>query len=188
MIVANFLYELVKRRRSIRRFTEQPVEQEKIDMLMQTALLSPTSKNTTAWHFVLVEDKEMLSKLSESREHGSQFASGAALIIVVLADTTLSDVWIEDASIASAFIQLQAEQLGLGSCWIQVRDRMKDDTQTTENYIRALLNVPENLSILNMIALGYSASNTDPEKAAQLIEEKVRKKNLLMDRIHKEKF
>jgi len=186
--MANFLYELVKRRRSIRRFTDQPVEQEKIDMLMQTALLAPTSKNTMAWYFVLIEDKEMLAKLSESRDHGSQFASGAALVIVVLADAAVSGAWIEDASIASAYIQLQAEQLGLGSCWIQVRERMKNETQSTEDYIRELLNIPENLNVLNMIALGYSASNTDPEKAAQIMEEKVHKKNLLIDRFHKEKF
>ena len=186
--MANFLYELVKKRRSIRRFTEQPVEQEKIDMLMQTALLAPSSKNTTAWHFVLVSDKEMLAKLSECRDHGSQFASGAALVIVVLADSSLSNVWIEDASIASAYIQLQAEQLGLGSCWIQVRDRMKNDTQSTEDYIRALLNIPANINVLNMIALGYSASTTDPEKAEQIIAEKVRKKSVLMDKVHMGKF
>jgi nitroreductase len=186
--MANFLYELVKRRKSIRRFTDTVVEQEKIDMLMKTALMAPTSKNSTPWHFILVKDKTMLNKLSESRNHGSQFAGSAALVIVVLADTTLSDVWVEDTSIVSSYIQLQAEELGLGSCWIQVRERIKDDTQTTEEYIRGLLNIPVHLNVLNMIALGYRAGERNPEKEEQMLSEKIHKKNLLMDRIHQEKF
>jgi nitroreductase len=171
-------YELAKNRRSTRKFTAQPVEQEKIDLLMKTALMAPTSKTSNPWHFIVVKNKGMLEKLSESRTMGSQFISGAALAIVVAADTTKSSVWIEDASIASTFIQLQAEAIGLGSCWVQVRDRMKEDTLTTENYIRQLLNIPQEISILNIIALGYKEAERKPHDDEKL----------LIDRIHYDKF
>ena len=177
-IMSNFFYDLVKKRRSIRRFTDQSIEPEKIDLLMKTALMSPTSKSSMPWHFVLVDDKETLQRLSESRTHGSQLIAGAALAIVIVADTNLSTVWIEDASIASTFIQLQAEALGLGSCWVQVRERMKDDVQTTEDYVRQLLNIPEELKVLNIIVLGYKSEERKPHD-----EEK-----LLFNRIHKGKF
>ncbi len=184
----NFFFDLVKKRRSIRRFSDQQIEQEKIDMLMKTALLAPTSKNSTPWHFILVEDQEMLQKLSESRLHGSQFVNRATLAIIVACDTTISEAWVEDAAIVSTYIQLQAENMGLGSCWMQVRERMKDDEQTTENYIRGLLNVPENICILNMIALGYKIEDKTPEKEEQLIMDRIQKKMLLQERIHKETF
>ncbi len=174
----DFFYELAKKRRSIRKFTSQAVEQEKIDLLLRTALMAPTSKTSNPWHFIVVKDKEILEKLSESRTMGSQFIAGATLAIIVTADTTKSSVWIEDASIAATFIQLEAENIGLGSCWVQVRERMKDDTQTTEDYIRQLLNIPQEISILNMIALGYKQDERKPHDEDKL----------LLDRIHYDNF
>ena len=167
------LYNVIKTRRSIRKFTEQAIEKEKIDTIMNAALMSPSSKNTQPWHFVLVDDKAMLARLSESREHGSQLIAGAALAIVVLADEALGSVWIEDASIASAYIQLQAENLGLGSCWVQVRDRMKDETLSAEDYIRGLLDIPKGYKILNIIALGYKDGEKKPHDETTLKREKI---------------
>jgi nitroreductase len=117
----NNFSELITNRRSMRKFTDEELSQEEVVSLMKAALMSPTSKRSNAWRFIVVDDKETLRKLSCCKEHGAAFLAGAALAIVVIADPLASNVWIEDASVASIMIQLQAEDLGLGSCWVQVR-------------------------------------------------------------------
>ena len=128
-------FDLLKTRRSIRKYQPRAVEKEKILKIVQAALMSPASKRSNSWEFVVVEDKNTLEKLAESRPHGSQMLKDAVLGIVVVADTTKSDIWFEDASIASIIIQLQAQDLGLGSCWVQVYNRQKDETITTGDVI-----------------------------------------------------
>lgn len=115
--------ELIKNRRSMRKFTEEELSQEQVVTLLKAALMSPTSKRSNSWQFIAVDDKEILKQLAHCKEQASSFIADAALAIVVIADPLASDVWIEDASIASILIQLQAEDLGLGSCWVQVRER-----------------------------------------------------------------
>ena len=115
--------ELIKTRRSMRKFTEEELTQEQVVALMKAALMAPTSKRSNAWQFIVVDDKETLKKLSFCKEQASQFIADAALAVVVTADPLASDVWIEDASIASIYLQLQAEDMGLGSCWVQLRER-----------------------------------------------------------------
>ena len=110
--------ELLKVRRSMRKFTDEELTQEEVVALMKAALMSPTSKRTNAWQFIMVDDKELLEKLSHCKAQASQFIADAPLAIVVTADPLASDVWIEDASIASIIIQLQAEDMGLGRCLI----------------------------------------------------------------------
>lgn len=109
--------ELIKNRRSMRKFTDEELTQDEVVALMKAALMSPSSKRSNSWQFVVVDDKEKLKELSHCKEQASSFIADAALAIVVMADPLASDVWIEDASIASIMIQLQAEDLGLGSCW-----------------------------------------------------------------------
>lgn len=104
----------------MRKFTAEELTQDEVVTMMKAALMAPTSKRSNAWQFVLVDDKEKLKELSLCKEHASQFIADAALAVVVTADPLLSDVWIEDASIASIYLQLQAEDMGLGSCWVQV--------------------------------------------------------------------
>ena len=108
----NSFSELIKNRRSMRKFTDEELTQEQVVELMKAALMAPTSKRSNAWQFVLVDDKETLKKLSLCKEQASQFIADAALAVVVTADPLASDVWIEDASIASIYLQLQAEDMG----------------------------------------------------------------------------
>ena len=110
--------ELIKNRRSMRKFTDEELTQDQVVTLMKAALMSPSSKRSNSWQFVVIDDKEVLKELSHCKEQASSFIADAALAIVVMADPLASDVWIEDASIASIMIQLQAEDLGLGSCWV----------------------------------------------------------------------
>ena len=85
--------------------------------------MAPTSKSSRPWQFVIVEDAARLEALSKCKETGAMPIAKAPLAIVVAVDVEASDPWIEDAAIAATFIQLQAQDLGLGSVWIQVRDR-----------------------------------------------------------------
>ncbi len=115
----------------------------------------------------------MLEKLSGAKPHGSTFLKDAQLGIVVCADPEKSDVWVEDASIAAIFIQLAATYLELGSCWIQIRERMHDETQTAEAYIGNQLNIPSHLKVESMIAIGYPAESKSPHSRKSLQNEKV---------------
>ena len=171
-------YNLIKSRRSTRKFLDKAVETEKVEQICRAALMSPASKRNNPWEFVVVENKETLKKLSDCRPSSSQLIAGAPLAIVVLADAAKSDVWFEDASIASTIIQLQAEDLGLGSCWVQVYLREKDEDRTAEEYVREVLEIPEKYNILSIIAIGYKAVERSPYDEEKLQYEK----------IHREKF
>ena len=169
----NNLLSLIKKRRSIRKFNNKEIEQEKIEKIIQAALLSPSGHAKYPWQFIVIDDKNLLSRLSFSKMHGSAFLSNAPLGIVVTADQKLSDIWIEDASIASTFIMLTAHWLGLGSCWIQIRKRMHSEAKTAEEYVREILNIPENISVLSIIALGYPDKEKVPKSKNELLYERV---------------
>jgi len=164
---------LVQKRRSIRRYKDKPVEPEKIDRLIEAALRAPSSRGFNPWEFVVVADGVLLEKLSKAKPHGASFLKDASLGIVVCVDPEKCDVWIEDASIASIYIHLAAESMELGSCWIQIRKRMHDQTKTAEQYIRELLNVPENFNVESIIAIGYPAEMKSPHSKEDLQYDKV---------------
>lgn len=164
---------LVQKRRSIREYQDQAVESEKIDRLIEAALRAPSSRGVNPWKFVVVTDRELLGKLSKSKPHGASFLKNAPLGIVVCADLEKSDVWIEDASIASIFIHLAATSLDLGSCWIQIRKRMYDSNKTAAQYIRELLKIPKNLNVESIIGIGYPAEEKPPHSKEDLQYEKV---------------
>jgi nitroreductase len=124
--------------------------------------------------FVVVNDQEMLLKLSNAREHGSQFLQHAALGIVMCADSAKSDVWIEDCSIASILVQMVAQSLGLGSCWIQIRNRMHTGTETAETYIKGMLGIPEHMKILSIISIGHPGEKKKPVAKGELDYQKIR--------------
>ena len=150
---------LAQKRRSIRKYLDKQVEAEKIDSMVEAVLRAPTSRGKNSWEFVVVTDPGLLEKLSNAKPHGANFLKNAALGIVVCANPQISDVWIEDASIASIFIHLAAAALDLGSCWIQIRERKHNDAQTAEAYIAEVLNLPPHLKVGSIIAIGYPAES-----------------------------
>jgi nitroreductase len=154
--------ELLKRTRSTRRFTDEELTQEEVVTLLQSALLSPTSRRLRSWQFIVVDDKSTLLRLSRCKEQSSAFLADAAIAIVVLGDPSVSDVWQEDASIASICVQLQAEDLGLGSCWIQVLERMYSDLETSNDYVHGVLDIPRILQVVSIIAVGHKAEQRAP--------------------------
>lgn len=165
--------ELIKQRRSMRKFTDEELTQEEVVTLLKAALMSPSSKRSNCWLFIAVDDKEILDKLSRCKEMGSSFLKEASLAIVVLADPLASDVWIEDASIASLMIQLQAEDLGLGSCWIQVRERYTATGMSSDEYVHGILGIPLQLQVLSIVAIGHKGMERKPFDESHLQWEKV---------------
>ena len=165
--------DLVRKRRSIRLFKDKDVEEEKVNKIIQAVLMSPSSRNIKPWNFIIVKDREMLNKLSKSKEHGSLFLKNANLGVVVFSDKDQSDVCVEDASIASIYLQLAAESLGLGSCWIQIRKREHNSLQTADEYVSKLLNISDNFEVESIIAIGYPDEERRPYNIKDLDYSKV---------------
>lgn len=157
----------------MRKFTAQELTQEEVVTLLKAALMSPTSKRSNCWQFIVVDDKDILEKLSYCKEASASFIKDAALAIVVTADPMVSDVWIEDASIASIMIQLQAEDLGLGSCWVQVRNRVTANGTPSDEYVREVLDIPLQLQVLSIIAIGHKGMERKPFNEEHLQWEKI---------------
>ena len=153
--------EVIQKRHSVRKYTDQPVDREILDTIISMAETAPSSKNTHSTAFMLVEDKDVLNAISEMRERGSAFVKDAAAAIVVMGDTTRTDIWVENAAISATFIQLAATAMDLGSCWVHVRDRQrfKNDPSKgdAETYLRGLLGIKDDFKVLCVIALGYEA-------------------------------
>ena len=153
------MLDILYNRRSTRKFSDKKVDEEAIHQLLKAALLSPSSKNSQPWEFIVVDEPELLSQLSVSKPHGACLLKHAPLAIVVTGDKTKSDVWIEDCSIASIILQLAAETLGLGSCWVQIHRRYYNDDQTANEFISELLHIPDHLEVLSVVGVGYKAAD-----------------------------
>ncbi len=164
---------LIRKRRSIRKYLSKKVEPEKIEQLIEAALRAPSSRDLKPCRFIVVAKPSTLAELARAKTGGSGFLDGASLAIVVCADTKKSDVWVEDASIASTYLMLAAESLDLGACWIQIRNRMHSDEKTSERYIAELLDIPDNLSVLCIIAIGYPDETKSPHPTEELEYENV---------------
>ena len=149
------MLELLRQRRSIRKFTEGKIEPGKIALLEEALLRCPTSRNNRPWEFVLVDDPQLLRQLTTAKAHGTSFFATAPLAIVVAADPRLSDVWVEDCSIAAIVAQLTAEELGLKSCWAQLRLRPHAEAPSASEYVRQLVGLPEGFEVPMVIAIGY---------------------------------
>jgi nitroreductase len=168
------MIELLRKRRSIRRYTDEPLDRTTVDLLIEALLRAPSSRNINPWEFVVVDDRDLLARLSRAKEHGSDFLKQARLGIVVCADARKSDVWVEDCSIASILVQMTAQSLGLGSCWIQIRKRSHDTETTAEEYIHTTLGLPEHIRILSMISIGHPGERREPLPENELEYRKVR--------------
>lgn len=165
--------KLIINRRSMRKFTDELLTQDQVVTLLKAALMSPSSKRSNGWQFIAVDDKELLRKLSLCKQNGGAFLADAPLGIVIMADPSVSDVWIEDASIASIMIQLQAEAIGLGSCWVQVRNRFTESGLPSDEYVKEVLNIPSQMQVLSIIAVGHKGMQRKPFNEDNLQWEKV---------------
>lgn len=172
------MIEILRNRRSIRKYINQQVEPEKIKLLEEALLRSPSSKSINPWEFIMVDDATIIRQIEQCKPHGTSPLKTSPLAVVVLADETKNDVWIEDCSIASILLQLTAQSLGLASCWVQIRERMKDATTSSEKYLQDLLSIPEKFRVLSIITIGYP----DQTRAGKAYDE------LPFEKIHRNTF
>ena len=168
------MIELLRNRRSIRQYLDRVIEPEKVEQLKEALLRSPSSRHITPWEFIFVDDRDLLARLAICKPHGAQFLAHAPLGIVVCGDSDASDVWIEDCAIASILAQMTAQAMGLGSCWIQVRNRRYNDQVSAERYVQDLLHIPEQVKVESIIAVGYAGERREPVPRERLKATKLR--------------
>lgn len=167
------MIELLRKRRSIRQFKPEKVSPESITTIIEAALRSPSSRGINPWKFIVVDEPELLQSLAKAKQHGSEFLENAPLAIVVCADSTKSDVWVEDCSIAAIIIQLTAVSLGLGSCWAQIRNRQHDNVESAETFVQQLLGLPEHLKVECTLGIGYPDEKKPPVPAEKLQHDRI---------------
>ena len=115
--------ELIAKRRSVRKFTDREVPREVVDRILAEALSAPSARNTRTTRFLVVDDPALVARMAEMRDYGSAFLKGAPLAVLVLGDTSASDLWRENAAISATVLQLACVDEGLASCWVHVNGR-----------------------------------------------------------------
>ena len=154
------LKNILNSRRSVRKFSPVKIEREKLERVAAMALQAPSSRNTRSTRLLIVEQKELLEKLSKMRDYGSAFMKDAAAAIVVMGDKEASDLWLDNCAITATILQLAIVDEGLASCWVHVNNRpcLKDEPEgaKADDYLREVLDLPEKYGILCAVALGYS--------------------------------
>ncbi|MDO4321210.1 MAG: nitroreductase family protein [Lachnospiraceae bacterium] len=172
------LLEVMRKRRSVRTYTEETVSEEKVTSILQAGLLSASGKAIRPWEFIVIRNKETLKTMAECRVAGSKMLLSADCAIVVLGDEEKSDVWVEDCSVAMENMHLMADSLGVGSCWIQGRLREAPGEKTTEEYLRELLKFPEHFRLEAILSLGMPKNHPEAYELEKLP----------MEKIHREMF
>jgi len=167
------MLDAVRKRRSIRHYDDRPIDPALIEQLQDAMLRAPSSRNLKPWRFIFVTDPAKLQALAHCRPQWAEPIGRAPLGVVVCADASVTDCWIEDCSIAAATLQYVAAELGLGSCWIQVRARDHEDGRPAEAYVRDVLALPDELSVLCTIAVGHPAEEKPAKSAESLSWDKV---------------
>lgn len=165
-------------RRSVRRYSGEPVPQDLLDRIVRAGLLSASGRKLRPWELVVVRDRGTLDKLAECRDSGSAMLAGADAAIVVLGNPEVADTWVEDCFIVMANMHLEASASGVGSCWIQGRMRMAADGRSTQDYVAELLGVPEPWQLEAILSLGMPKGR--PEHRGF--------DNALLEKVHSEQF
>lgn len=168
------LFEVLKKRHSIRKYSGESIKEEDLEKVIQAGLISAASRGIRPWQLTVIRNKEILAKMPGARTGGANMLAGADACIIVSADPEACDVWIEDCSIVMSNMHLMAHNLGLGSCWIQGRLRQAADGRTTEEYLDELVGLPQGHKLLAMLSLGMPAEEKPETDLADLRYDKVR--------------
>jgi nitroreductase len=151
------MVEFIFQRRSIRRFTAEPVEEAKVKTLLEAAMAAPSSNNRRPWHYVVTHDRGTLNRLGEAHPYGKMLYQ-ATLAVAVCADPGISPVmWVQDCSAATENILLAASSLGLGACWLGCHP-YEDRTGA----VRQILEIPQHIEVLSLLAIGHPGEKKQP--------------------------
>ncbi len=172
------LLELMRSRRSVRQYTDETISDEQLQKILSAALLAPSGHSKYPCEFIIVKNRETLEKMSHCRVNVAKMLNQAAAAVVVIADKEKSDTLVEDSSVAMMNMELMATSMGIGNCWIQVRARDAENNSPSEDYLRTILNFPENFMCQSILSLGVPAK---PPRQREL-------EKLNFDKIHSETF
>lgn len=160
--------DFIFKRRSIRKYLNDPVEDVIIEKILRAAMAAPTAKHTEPWRFIVIREEALLEKLREALPFG-KFYSPCAICVCgqynLLKEDLSGGYWVQDCSAASQNILLAATALGLGSVWCGVYP-----TLSTTNAVRFALDIPDEIIPLNVIYVGYpneakpARTQYDPDK------------------------
>lgn len=160
------IFEIIKERRSIRKYKKESPSEELIKRCIEAALYAPSARNSQPWYFVIVKDKEKIKQLSRAQPF-TKFLEDAPYVIVALADENKSNHWLEDMGCALMALLLEAHSLGLGACWGAI---YHPENRDRENYVRSIIDIPQNLRIVACIGIGYPDETPSPKKVKSLDE------------------
>ena len=147
--------EIIYARRSIRRYSGEPVSEQDVTSLLEAGMAAPSANNRQPWHFVVVTDRDQLQALAATHPYGKMLA-GAALAIAVCGDPSLSDWWVQDCSAATENILIAAAGLGLGGVWLGCHGRPE-----REQAIRETLGIPGRLAVLSLLSIGHPGESRE---------------------------
>lgn len=168
------MLKAILHRRSVRKYTEENIPEEKLNAILYAGLSAASSKNRRPWEFIVVRDKHMLSQLGTCRQGANALLEKCDAAIVVAADAELVDVWVEDCASAITQMHLAADTLGIGSCWLQVRLRTSPDGACeTQEVVRNLLGIPEKYGVMAILTLGMPAEHPGARNIEDLPLEKI---------------
>lgn len=168
------MLEVMRRRRSIRKFKPDKVSEAEIESLVNAGLLAPSAENVRPVELIVVRDKTTIERLAACRDNGGRALAGAPLAIVVLGRTSESSLWDADAAVAATYILLQAEQLGLGCCWVQMYKKFSANRRPADELSRGFLNPPPGLAVFCAMAIGHADEQKEPYSIEELDRSKVR--------------
>lgn len=165
-------------RRSIRKYDQSKiVDKETLEEILKYSSMGPSYGNAHPISFIVVEDSEKRKKLSEIEMFGTSYIKDVPQLIVIIADTEISKTWVEEGSIAASYLQLQAQEMGLNTSWISLKEGTTQAGQDYQEFVRELFELPKKYSALCIIPIGYG-------------NEKVRKRQDfdIAEKIHYDKF
>ena len=168
------LLDIMRTRRSVRRYTEEKITDEQLKKILSAALLAPSGHAKYPCEFIVVRNRELLEKMSHCRKSNiAKMLEGASAAVVVIADRDKSETIIEDSSVAMMNMELMASSMGIGNCWVQIRTREAEDDSPSEEYLRGLLNFPQNFACQAVLSLGFPAKEPRARELDKLNFDKV---------------
>ncbi|MBE6251730.1 MAG: nitroreductase [Bacteroidales bacterium] len=151
--------QVIEKRKSVRKYSDQAVEREILDAIINVAQTAPSSRNSRSSAFMIIEDRDTLDALSQMRDYGASPLKSAQAAILVMGDPSKTDLWVDNCAISATFIQLAVTAMDLVSCWIHINGRpvLKDQPEgaKAEDYVADLLGIKDGLRPYCAVAIGY---------------------------------
>ncbi|WP_163971171.1 nitroreductase family protein [Oceanobacillus halotolerans] len=158
------VFDAIQARREITAYTEQEIERDVLEKVVDAGVFAPTGNNLPSKNIIVVQDRKTLDQLAKTTPY-MKWLEQAPAAIVVTGKSHISKYWLQDASIACAFIWLEAVEVGLGSAFGAVYNAHDErESEKRESYVRNLLNIPEEDHVVAGLGLGYPKEEPKPKK------------------------